>query len=44
MTFEGNFINHSKEYIFLDNDVLLKNREKAYNKITFKSHLKILIT
>ncbi len=33
MTFESNFINHSKEYIFLDNDFLLKNRDKAYNKI-----------
>ena len=36
MTFESNFINHSKEYIFLDNEVLFKNREKIYNKIIHK--------
>ena len=36
MTLENNFINHSKEYLFLDNDILYKNREKAYNKIIQK--------
>ena len=38
MTFESNFINHSKEYIFLENDVLFKNREKKYNKIIQKDY------
>ena len=38
MTFESNFINHSKEYIFLDNDALFKNREKKYNKIIQKDY------
>jgi len=38
MTFEGNFINHSKEYIFLDNVVLSKHRENTYNKIIKKDY------
>ena len=38
MTFENNFIDHSKEYIFLDNDILIKHREKAYNKIVQKDY------
>ena len=38
MTFESNFINHSKEYIFLDNDVLFKQREKTFNKIIQKDY------
>ena len=33
MTFENNFNNHSKEYIFLDNDILSKQRESIFNKI-----------
>ena len=33
MSFENNFINHSKEYIFLDNKTLLNKREKTFNKI-----------
>jgi Fe-S cluster assembly protein SufD len=38
MTFENNFINHSKEYIFLDNDVLSKQREKIFQKIIQKDY------
>ena len=38
MTFESNFINHSKEYIFLDNDALYKHRDKIYNKIIQKNY------
>ena len=38
MTFENNFINHSKEYIFLDNDFLLNHRKKAFNKIIQKDY------
>ena len=38
MTFESNFINHSKEYIFLDNDILLKQREKIFKKIIQKEY------
>ncbi len=33
MTFEDNFFNHSKEYIFLDNKTLLNQREKTFKKI-----------
>ena len=33
MTFENNFITHSKEYIFSDNDILLKQREEIFDKI-----------
>jgi len=38
MTFENNFINHSKEYIFSDNYILTKQREKAYKKIIQKNY------
>ena len=38
MTLESNFINHSKEYIFLEDDVLCKQREKTYNKILQKDY------
>lgn len=38
MTLESNFINHSKEYIFLDNDVLSRQREKIFNKISKKNY------
>jgi len=38
MTFENNFINHSKDYIFLDNDVFLSHREKTYKKIIQKDY------
>ena len=34
MTFENNFINHSKEYIFLDNQTLLNQRQKTFEKIS----------
>ena len=34
MTFESNFINHSKEYIFLDNQTLLNQRQKTFEKIS----------
>ena len=34
MTIENNFINHSKEYIFLDNETLFNQREKIFKKIT----------
>jgi len=33
MAFENNYINHSKEYIFSDNETLLNQREKAFKKI-----------
>jgi hypothetical protein len=36
MTFENNFINHSKEYIFLDNETLLNQREETFKKNFFK--------
>ena len=38
MTFESNFINHSKEYIFLDNETLSNQREKIFKKITQKNY------
>ena len=38
MTLESNFINHSREYIFLDNDYLSKQREKSFNKIIQKDY------
>ena len=38
MTFENNFINHSKEYIFLDNETLLNQREKVFKKIIQKNY------
>ena len=38
MTFENNFTNHSKEYIFADNQALLNQREKIFNKIIEKKY------
>jgi len=38
MTLENNFINHTKEYIFLDNDTLLNQREKIFKKIFKKNY------
>ena len=38
MTFENNFINHSKEYIFFDNKTLLNQREEAFKKISQKNY------
>ena len=38
MTFENNFINHSKEYIFLDNDILSNQREQKFKKISQKNY------
>ena len=38
MTFENNFINHSKEYIFLDNETLLNQRQEIFNKISKKDY------
>ena len=38
MTFENNFINHSKEYIFLDNETLLNQREETFKKIFQKNY------
>ena len=38
MTFEINFNNHSKEYIFLENETLFKQRKKIYNKIIQKDY------
>ncbi len=38
MTFENNFINHSKEYIFLDNETILNQREKVFKKIIQKNY------
>ena len=38
MTFENNFTNHTKEYIFLDNETLLNQREKVFNKIIQKNY------
>ena len=37
MSFENNFFNHSKEYIFLDNEILLDQREKIFRKISQKN-------
>ena len=37
MTFENNFINHSKEYIFLNNETLLNQRQKTFEKILQKN-------
>ena len=46
MTFENNFINHSKEYIFLDNETLsIKERKylkKLFKKIMIKKIMKVL--
>ncbi|MDC0343174.1 SufD family Fe-S cluster assembly protein [Alphaproteobacteria bacterium] len=38
MTFENNFINHSKEYIFVDNQTLLNQRQKIFEKISQKNY------
>ena len=38
MSFENNFINHSKEYIFSDNNILSKERERIFKKITKKNY------
>ena len=38
MTFENSFFNHSKEYIFLDNETLLNQREKIFKKIFKKNY------
>ena len=38
MTFENNFIDHSKQYIFLDNATLLSQREKIFKKIFQKNY------
>ena len=38
MTFENNFIDHSKQYIFLDNETLLRQREEAFKKIFHKNY------
>ena len=38
MTFENNFIDHSKQYIFLDNETLLSKREKTFKKIFHKNY------
>ena len=35
MTLENNFIHHSKEYIFLDNETLLNQREKIFPRTFF---------
>jgi len=38
MSFENNFINHSKEYIFSDNNTLSKERERVFKKIKKKEY------
>ena len=38
MTFEKNFISHSKEYIFLDNETLINQRQKIFEKISQKNY------
>jgi Fe-S cluster assembly protein SufD len=38
MTFEKNFIDHSKKYIFLNNETLLSQREKIFKKIFQKNY------
>ena len=38
MTIENNFSHHSKEYIFSDNEALLNQREKVFNKIILKNY------
>ena len=40
MILENNFINHSKEYIFLDNDILSNQRQKIFKKIIKKNYNK----
>ena len=38
MSFENNFSHHSKEYIFLDNETLLNQREQIFKKIIQKNY------
>ena len=38
MSFENNFSHHSKEYIFLDNEILLNQREQVFKKIIQKNY------
>ena len=38
MTFENNFIDHSKQYIFLDNEILLRQWEETFKKIFHKNY------
>ncbi|MDA1181936.1 MAG: hypothetical protein O3C64_06205, partial [Proteobacteria bacterium] len=38
MSFENNFIKHSEEYIFSDNNILLEERERIFKKITKKNY------
>ncbi len=38
MSLENNFINHSKEYIFLENETLLNQREEVFKKIFQKKY------
>ena len=38
MTLENNFINHSKAYIFTDNETLLNQREETFKKILQKNY------
>ena len=38
MSIENNFSNHSKEYIFLDNETLSNQREKVFKKIIKKNY------
>ena len=38
MTFENNFIDHSQQYIFLDNETLLRQREETFQKIFHKNY------
>ena len=38
MNFEKNFLNHSKEYIFSNNETLLNERQKIFEKIKKKNY------
>jgi len=38
MNLENNFINHTKEYIFLNNETLLNQRQKTFEKILYKNY------
>ena len=38
MSLENNFSHHSKEYIFLDNETLLNQREQVFKKIIQKNY------
>jgi len=37
MTFEDNFKHHAKEYLFANDEFLVKQRENIFNKINFKN-------